>query len=31
MRDVTRKMVTDVAVFALSQVAFFYAVKVRVC
>lgn len=27
MRDVTRKMVTDVAVFALSQVAFFYAVK----
>ena len=27
MREVTRKMVTDVAVFAISQVAFYYAFK----
>lgn len=28
MKEVTRKMVTDVAVFAVSQVAFYYAFKV---
>lgn len=29
MKETTRKMMADVAVFAVSQVAFYYAFKVR--